>query len=554
MLSFLKRNNRLKNGIVSEVENNVENENTLDENIDSLEDSEQIEKEHNEIVAMEWERSNLHLVFKNPIEGSCSLKKGRSKKYLNFNNNKVTISFTNLTNGEMIERGTYTLLVDGIRVVLPDEFIVKLDDYSRIFKYKSKFYALLIDFKINKDRYFYINSEYMMRNKKYKKLSRFEERKGFKGKMIRLIKFAIPKFINLIYKFLCLFRRNNKKTVLFFTENDFEARGNLKVLYDYFTTLDNVKVIGSFINKYKGATFVEKLKSVIAISQSHYIVVDNYVSFLNILELSKNQKVIQLWHAGVGFKAVGYARFGKNGSPHPFKSSHRKYDLVVVDGEKLREVYSEVFAVSMDVVKPLGMPRLENYLSSERIESVVNGFKEENPALVDKKIILFSPTFRGATADSASYDYSQLDLEQIYKYCQENNFMFVVKMHPFVKKAIEIPDEYKDLIVDFSSKDINDLIYISDIMITDYSSCAYEFSFFNRPLVFFRYDKTLYEYLRPLHTLDVFTEEQYETTDFEGLMKVLNQLKDVNIQDRFSKMIQRENECCEKIANEILSL
>lgn len=512
------------------------------------------EKNHNEITEMYWERSNLHITFKEPVKEECCLKKGSQRLQLPYKESSVTISITNLEGGEMLGRGTYTLLVDDAKVILSDDIIVKIDDFSRNFKYKSKFYALLIDFKIDGKKYFYVESEYMMRNKKFKKLARFEERNGIKGKIIRIVKFFIPVFINFVYRFLCLFRRNKKKQVLFFTENDFQARGNLKVLYEHFLKLDNVKTVGAFINKYNGASAFAKIKTVYAISQSHYIVVDNYVSFLNILSLSEEQKVIQLWHAGVGFKAVGYARFGKVGSPHPFRSSHRKYNLVVVDGERLREVYSEVFAVPLDVVKPLGMPRLENYLSKERIETVVSSFEKENSVLNDKKIILFSPTFRGTTADNAKYDYSQLDLERIYAFCKENNFVFLVKMHPFVKKAIEIPEEFSDLIIDYSSKDINDLIYMSDIMITDYSSCAYEYSFFNRPLVFFRYDKILYEYLRPLHTLDVFTEKQFEALDFDSLMSVLEQLKDVKKEERFSNVVERENECCQKIAEEILSL
>lgn len=541
-------------------ENNV-NENNLNEtnNVLAIESNIDFpvvveEKIHNEITEMYWERSNLHIVLKDTIKEECCLKKGSKRIQLPYTGNLVTISITNLEYGEMLGRGTYTLLVDDAKVILADDIIVKIDDYSRNFKYKSKFYALLIDFKIDGKKYFFIESEYMMRNKKFRKLARFEERNGIKGKTIRVIKFFIPVFINMVYKFFCLFRKNKKKQVLFFSENDFEARGNLKVLYEHFLKRDDIKTVGAFINKYKGASALSKIKTVYAISQSHYIVVDNYVSFLNILNLSEEQKVIQLWHAGVGFKAVGYARFGKVGSPHPFRSSHRKYDLVVVDGERLREVYSEVFAVPLDVVKPLGMPRLENYLSKERIESIVASFQKENPVLDGKKIILFSPTFRGTTADNAKYDYSQLDIERIYTFCKENNFVFLVKMHPFVKKPIEIPEELNDLIIDYSDKDINDLIYMSDIMITDYSSCAYEYSFFNRPLVFFRYDKILYEYLRPLHTLDVFTEKQYEALDFDSLLEILEQLKDVKIEDRFSNVIERENECCHKIAEEILSL
>ena len=89
-------------------------------------------------------------------------------------------------------------------------------------------------------------------------------------------------------------------------------------------------------------------------------------------------------------------------------------------------------------------------------------------------------------------------------------------------------------------------------MITDYSSCAYEFSFFNRPLVFFRYDKELYEYERPVHTLDAFTEKQYEVKTSEELINVLNKIKEIDINSRFSNLREQKTDCCKKIAEEIL--
>ena len=127
-------------------------------------------------------------------------------------------------------------------------------------------------------------------------------------------------------------------------------------------------------------------------------------------------------------------------------------------------------------------------------------------------------------------------------------------MHPFIKEKISIPEEFKSCILDYSDFDINDLIYIADIMITDYSSCAYEFSFFNRPLVFFRYDKEVYEYLRPVHTLDVFTKQQYEVKNFDELMNVCENLKSVSIENRFLDVVNRKDLCCEDISREILGL
>ena len=90
-------------------------------------------------------------------------------------------------------------------------------------------------------------------------------------------------------------------------------------------------------------------------------------------------------------------------------------------------------------------------------------------------------------------------------------------------------------------------------MITDYSSCAYEFSLFNRPLVFFRYDKELYEYERPVHTLDAFTEKQYEAKTCTELLNILETLKaETDVSLRFLNMREQKTDCCKKIAEEIL--
>ena len=193
------------------------------------------------------------------------------------------------------------------------------------------------------------------------------------------------------------------------------------------------------------------------------------------------------------------------------------------------------------------MPRLDGFTDEKVINETIDRMYQQEPKLKNKKIILFSPTYRGSGSEEANYDYSKLDLEIINNYCEKNGFLFIIKMHPFIKEKIVIPVEYQKNMIDLSNMNINDLIYITDIMITDYSSCAYEYSFFNRPLIFYRYDKELYEYLRPMHTIDFFTKKQYEVCNFESLIKVLDELKNVNINDRFKDVIERNTNSCEII-------
>ena len=67
-----------------------------------------------------------------------------------------------------------------------------------------------------------------------------------------------------------------------------------------------------------------------------------------------------------------------------------------------------------------------------------------------------------------------------------------------------IDPRYAGRIMDFSGyPDINELFYVTDILITDYSSTIYEFSLHRKPMLFFAFDKEEYELMRGLHrTLD----------------------------------------------------
>ena len=57
-----------------------------------------------------------------------------------------------------------------------------------------------------------------------------------------------------------------------------------------------------------------------------------------------------------------------------------------------------------------------------------------------------------------------------------------------------------------------------------------------------------------MHTLDVFTKQQYEVKNFDELMNVCESLKSVSIENRFSDVVNRKDLCCEDISREILGL
>lgn len=240
------------------------------------------------------------------------------------------------------------------------------------------------------------------------------------------------------------------------------------------------------------------LRTIFLLARSDIILLDDYFGILESLTIDKATRIIQVWHAGVGFKAIGFSRFGKFGSPK-LQNAHRRYTYAITGSEHLVPVYAEAFGIEESAVVPTGLPRIDSFLDKENAARVVTRFYRKNPALQGKRIILFAPTFRGRGAKDAHYDYGRIDFDALYETCGDDSVV-LFRMHHFVPDPVPIPEKHADRFFDFTHyKNGNDLLHITDLLITDYSSIIYEFSLLNRPMLFFAYDKVTYSATRGFH-------------------------------------------------------
>ncbi|MBQ3281903.1 MAG: CDP-glycerol glycerophosphotransferase family protein [Eubacterium sp.] len=295
-----------------------------------------------------------------------------------------------------------------------------------------------------------------------------------------------------------------KKHVLFMTETKDHIDGNLKAVYDEVMRegLDKDYTISVYArNDVKdglGVGGLIRLRKLIA--DQDIIFVDDFVPVFTYLDPPEGARLVQLWHACVGFKSVGYSRFGKEGSPHPVWSCHRKYTDVYVPHEKLRDVYREVFGIEKDAFKVAGSPRLDGFLDEDKIADAKARILGRYPFIEGKRVLLFAPTYRGSGERDAYYDESRLNYKKWAEICRNENSVILIKMHPFIEKKVDIPEEYRDVISDVSDyPDINELYYLTDILITDYSSDYFEFALLRKPILFYGYDLDTYQLLRGVH-------------------------------------------------------
>ncbi|WP_449277061.1 CDP-glycerol glycerophosphotransferase family protein [Leucobacter sp. GX24907] len=295
-------------------------------------------------------------------------------------------------------------------------------------------------------------------------------------------------------------RKKDSKRILFASEARPNMQGNLKAVHDRMVErgLDQQFDFRYSFRTHHSTSRSSAFRLGWQMGKADIVLVDDYFPVLMDLSDTSKQKVIQLWHAGSGFKSIGYSRFGQYGSPH-LTNSHRLYSYAICGSQHLRDVYSEAFGIEREAVIATGLPRIDGFLREGREEEVRQIFDQSYPAAVGKRKLLFAPTFRGRGAGDAHYSYAAFDFAALYAACGEDSVV-LFRQHHFILDPAPIPEKFRDRLIDVSEfPDTNDLLLVSDVLITDYSSIIYEYALLRRPMVFFAPDLEVYSATRGMH-------------------------------------------------------
>lgn len=223
------------------------------------------------------------------------------------------------------------------------------------------------------------------------------------------------------------------------------------------------------------------------------ILVDDSCNFLDFVDLKPQTSLMQLWHACGAFKTFGYSRLGKVEGPSQKDRNHRFYTYAIVSSKEISRFYAEGFGIPLSHVYATGVPRTDLFFDQSHARKVSEAFYRKYPQLRQKKIILFAPTFRGWDKENAYYPMDKFNpvrfLEQV-----GGEYVLLIKHHPYVKDTWKIPEKFQDRILDMTwESEINDLLFVSDLVITDYSSVIFEASLLDLPMLFYAFD--LEEYI-----------------------------------------------------------
>ncbi len=263
--------------------------------------------------------------------------------------------------------------------------------------------------------------------------------------------------------------------------NDLKENYNFDVHEHYLRT--------SFIPR---PNHVKRCKEMIKdIADAKYIFMNEASNVVSSVPLRSETVEAQLWHGCGAFKKFGMSTaeliFGENRRnmlKYPF---NKNYSLVTVSSPEVIWAYEEAMNIdTKGIVQAVGNSRTDVFYDGTFIEAAYSKLYKRLPAAKGKKIILFAPTFRGRVAHATSPDCFDI---KAFREAFSDEYLLLFKHHPNVKVRPEIPEEYKDFAYDFTdSMAIDELLCVSDICISDYSSLVFEYSLFERPMIFFAYD------------------------------------------------------------------
>lgn len=203
----------------------------------------------------------------------------------------------------------------------------------------------------------------------------------------------------------------------------------------------------------------------------------------------KETQYLNTWH-GSSIKTLGRDIHGR------IYYDCSSIDWMCVNSEYDVRTFSRAFGMADRRFIRTGLPKNDYLWAHKGDDSTI--YKKKLGLPEDKKVLLYAPTWRDSQDGGKTYSIAPpINLEK-WKSKLGESCVLVFRMHPLTQQAMGF--EKSDFLYDYSSYNpLNDLLLASDLLITDYSSLAFDYSILERPVLCFGYDSETYSRIRGLY-------------------------------------------------------
>lgn len=272
---------------------------------------------------------------------------------------------------------------------------------------------------------------------------------------------------------------------------------NTKAFYDYvnlhYPDIEKIWVVNDPEKHHlDGCKFVRRnsLKSLKYITTAKVAVMNQGYGDFNALNFLGNCYSVQLWHG------IAWKKFVLESMPELTKHKRKlfvysnSYSLYLAPSEKYKKVLLSAFATDESKVVMTGLPRNEALFDEDFCRKCREEVQERFSLNKNEKIIVYMPTFRDKTDEVFSF-FSDDVYEKVSKIGEELGFVVLEKSH--YKNSDTASTGSRERIVSALGMDANTLLASADMLITDYSSCFFDFLIRKKPIIHYVYDYDYYK-------------------------------------------------------------
>lgn len=322
---------------------------------------------------------------------------------------------------------------------------------------------------------------------------RLKQKKKYKERLSKWQFF----FYKLCFKFLPV----NKKAVVFQSFYGKSYSDNPKAIYEEMLAQDcdmkAVWVINNLKTEIPGNPILVRPRS---FKYYYYMAISNYFvnngNFPDFFQKRKGMIFLQTWH-GTPLKKLGFdvdpkaLAYEENTSP-ALLNRIKKWDYLIGPNTYTSEILQRAYKFKKKMLN-VGYPRNDIFYK-ENIETKIMDIKEKLNIPLNKKVILYAPTWRDYEFQNGNqhkaYEF-KFDIKTFKERFGEE-YILLLRLHYFDASRIRLHSSDEFIYNVSSYDDIGELYLISDLMITDYSSVMFDYANLNRPMIFYTYDLKRY--------------------------------------------------------------
>lgn len=206
----------------------------------------------------------------------------------------------------------------------------------------------------------------------------------------------------------------------------------------------------------------------------------------------KGQYYVMTWHSSLRLKKI--EKDVESSLPASYvklaKADSRKIDLLLSGCKFSNQIFKRAFWYDGKILQS-GTPRCDIFYSKD-IDKRIDAIKERLGVKKTSKILLYAPTFRKGD-DLSVYNIDFEHLTKVLTACTGLEWTVLVRLHPHLQNlSKEYVLKQKNVIDTTTYDDIQELLLVADLLITDYSSLMFDFLETKRPC--FLYTPDLKEY------------------------------------------------------------